>query len=632
METLSFDEIFNPSVPRTKSENFEIFKDVFGKDKIKYQVRNSFLVRNEWHKLNLDTFVNIIVKYKMNNNVLDLIDYVESIGYASFTYYSDETNYFHFTPDMFVKFIELKGSEEILKKIALRTVKTIDKEHLYFDILFCSILTGNISTSFILELFKMNKFLLKCKSHFLTPYREHNILDTKIGIFMYMRTHILYRKIPKQWEQLFQPLITSSSYKFLEFVNKLNPNLNEDTLDVSRPPGTRVGLDNFRIDYMCEQLMSPTSTNYIKGFTFPQSYFSDSSYVLTDEVKNIVSYCYACCLRLMCEYKNSTVQMPIYITSTLKNIYQINPKCAKKIMETLIMNFLENDIAYDKNFLLYSVYEVYEDAIDVGQIILKLFEKKLYSQCHAVYKYLRFFLKSSIYTEILIKEVLKIYVKSETKDDEKIELKSLCETIISSGFKNDDSIEKMLNDIGIESGKIKWSWRWTISDSFNPNLINDKGETLFEEAYVRNKRYCLKYIIPHKKFRPMKSPKNIIDIVINDKSDTDWKKEILGKLLQTSIILKSEQVKKITELGIDVYKTLQKRICFSDDRIENLEDSLDKLTKTFKLNEERNDIIQQRLKLMEIREYKIMSFLQMMCAQYAGDAGDEVMAMLTDIE
>jgi hypothetical protein len=133
----------------------------------------------------------------------------------------------------------------------------------------------------------------------------------------------------------------------------------------------------------------------------------------------------------------------------------------------------------------------------------------------------------------------------------------------------------------------------------------------------------------------MKSPKNIIDIVINDKSDTDWKKEILGKLLQTSIILKSEQVKKITELGIDVYKTLQKRICFSDDRIENLEDSLDKLTKTFKLNEERNDIIQQRLKLMEIREYKIMSFLQMMCAQYAGDAGDagdEVMAMLTDIE
>jgi hypothetical protein len=36
METLSFDEIFNPSVPRTKSENFEIFKDVFGKDKIKY--------------------------------------------------------------------------------------------------------------------------------------------------------------------------------------------------------------------------------------------------------------------------------------------------------------------------------------------------------------------------------------------------------------------------------------------------------------------------------------------------------------------------------------------------------------------------------------------------------------------
>jgi hypothetical protein len=96
--------------------------------------------------------------------------------------------------------------------------------------------------------------------------------------------------------------------------------------------------------------------------------------------------------------------------------------------------------------------------------------------------------------------------------------------------------------------------------------------------------------------------------------------------------LKSEQVKKITEIGIDVYKTLQKRICASDDIILKMEENLDKVCKAFALSEERNDIIQERLRLMEQREYKIISFLQMMCMQYTtGDESSEVSKLLTDI-
>ena len=63
-----------------------------------------------------------------------------------------------------------------------------------------------------------------------------------------------------------------------------------------------------------------------------------------------------------------------------------------------------------------------------------------------------------------------------------------------------------------------------------------------------------------------------------------------------------------------------------------LEDNLEKVSKAFVLAEERNDIIQERLRLMEQREYKIVSFLQMMCMQYtSGNESNEVARLLTDI-
>lgn len=640
MPILSLNEIFETSITRTQIENFAIFEDNFGNDD------PNFLPFSKYHEdkaiLNIDNFVDIIVKYNMNKNVLDLIDFVESKANKRFTHLEINTNLhkFHFSPNMFVKFCELKGSEELLKKIALRTIETINNKNLFEDILYCSILCGNMSNSLILHLFKTNKFCIETNcDRYSFSCRTRNILDGKMSMFMHIRTHILCGIIPENWKRILDynvgfEHIRFNMYKFYEFVSKINSDLDEKKYNFDRTIYRPI--DKFDIGIMCKELMNSTyNVMNDMGYVFPESNFkgTKSDYFLSTGIKNIVSFCYASCLRLMCEMKEKTAKLPVYITQTLKNIYKTNPKSAKIITENLIMFFLENDITFDKNALLYLSYKIYDDAINIGPIVEKLVNNKLYDYCEAMFKYFHNYLKSSIYTDLVLKKILCEIASTNIEDDTKIQLKSLCITILETGVKNDDDVEKLLNDIGIKSEEIKWSWRWSISENFDPNALNDKHESLFEEAYLKNKQSSLKKIMVHRKFRPMTSSKNIIDIVINDDDiDKDYKKYILGKLLQTSIVLKSEQVKKITEIGIDVYKTLQKRICISDDRIVKLEDNLEKVSEAFALAEERNDIIQERLRLMEQREYKIVSFLQMMCMQYtSGNESNEVVRLLTDI-
>ena len=645
MPILSFDEIFETSITRNQIENFAIFEDNFGNDDPHFLPFSKYY--EDKARLNIDNFVDIIVKYNMNKNVLDLIDFVESKANKRFTYLEINTNLhkFHFSPNMFVKFCELKGSEELLKKIALRTIETINNKDLFEDILYCSILCGNISTSLILHLFKTNKFCIETNCYrYIFPCGTRNILDGKISMFMHARTHILCGIIPENWKRILNftigfEHIRFNMYTFYEFVSKINPDLDEkkyniEKYNIDRPIDR--SLDQFDIGKMCIQLMNSTyNVMNGMGYVFPESNFkgTKSHYFLSANIKNIVSFCYASCLRLMCETDEVTANLPLFIMLTLKNIHKTKPASAKIIIETLIMFFLENDITFDKNCLLFLSYKMCEDAINVGPIVEKLVEKKLYDHSESIFKYFHNYFKSSIYTDLVLKKILCEFVSVGLEDDIKIQLKSLLITILETGVKNDGDIEKLLNDIGIKSEEIKWSWRWSISEKFDPNALNDKHESLFEEAYLKNKQHALKKILVNRKFRPMSSSKNIIDIVINDEDiDEDYKKNILGKLLQTSIVLKSEQVKKITEIGIDVYKTLQKRICISDDRIVKLEDNLEKVSKAFVLAEERNDIIQERLRLMEQREYKIVSFLQMMCMQYtSGNESNEVARLLTDI-
>jgi hypothetical protein len=636
MCTLSLDEIFEKENSCTTAENFVIFKNNFQDESFNF----SLPTQSNKLMLNIENFVEIMVKYNMNKNVLDLIDYVESTKNKYFTYWSkEEDSYkFHFSPNMFVRFIELNGTEELLKKIALRTCSTVNNEELFEDILYCSILSGSISNSLILYLFKTNKFITCTKSHKYTLSCTSKCMSTKIAIFMHVRTHILYGIIPEKWKNILH--IDDYNYRFnmhifYDFIFKINPDLNEKICKSDKRTSGHYAL--MEIGNICKLLMNSTYKVTINrdcsdGYVFPESYFEKpiTYYSLTTDIINIVCFCYALCFSLMCENNKQTALLPQSITDTLKNIYKKHPHIATIITEFLIMIFLENDIVFDKNTLLFLSYKIYGDAINLGPIAGELANKKLYNCCEHYFKYFHNYLKSSIYTDIILRKILSDF-SSSIDDEKKTQIKSLCIAILETGVKNNEHDEKLLNDIGIISEEIKWSWRWSTSEKFNPNAVNDKHESLFEEAYSKNKHSTLKKILLHRKFRPMTLPNNIVDIVLND-TNVDYKKYILGKLLQTSIILKSEQVKKITEIGIDVYKTLQKRICASDDIILKMEENLDKVCKAFALSEERNDIIQERLRLMEQREYKIISFLQMMCMQYTtGDESSEVSKLLTDI-
>jgi hypothetical protein len=620
-----YDSIFNSENIRTKEENFTIFNNLFGSDNTNVMLTSWHLITEDKAILNMETMVRIMCRYSINKNVLDLIDYVESTGNTRFTYLIDGKSHFHFSPNMFVKFIEYSGNETTLKQIAMRTLATKDNESLYEDILFCSILCASISSSFILDLFSMDKFCMERKMDLFWTYSQI-MMNTKKSLFMCYRIHIIHRQIPSCWSNIIEFFKTFGDCleridTFINFINKINPNLNNSELEsVETLEMYNREFDELKIKYFSKKLFNAEYNPMDKcGYVFPCLELGEYG-KWTSSMRNVLSFCYAGCARLTFREKSKFILMPIYIDETLNNVYKTNRKFAKIILSGLILSFLNNDYIFSKNMLLNLTYNFFSDTICLGEILRKMIEKKMYDYCESIFKYHYLELRSSYNSELILELILEEY--DVCSDDEKIQIKSLCISIVETGIKIDDKLEEKLNNIGIITQNIKWSWRWILSDTFDPNSINDLGESLFQEAYRTNRYYYLKKIIKHRKFKPMTSPKNIIKIVLSDDSDIEYKKELLGMLLQTSIILKSEQVKKITELGIDVYKTLQKRICMSDTRIETLEDNSEKLVSALKLSEERNEEIQERLKIMERREYKIISFLQLMCAQYVNTEDD----------
>lgn len=261
------------------------------------------------------------------------------------------------------------------------------------------------------------------------------------------------------------------------------------------------------------------------------------------------------CLTHLLKYRREIYWIENIIILLIKNDVKISSDDITHLVYINIFDLYCEKYGLDKN----KKYAYIDSILVNHDIFMTLVEYKKYALCQSILN----FCPIACRYDRPIKQIYKNYQECI---DEKEEWRDVMILYIGNFEQFSDEENTIISNMEIDANCVMFSREWY--NNCDPNQsIN--GKTTFEYAMEKGGYYFAKKIIKHPKFKPNKSKSNLIDIVLE--LDCELKQKLLILLLQKHAICTAEQVKKLTELGIDVYKLLQSGV-------SNLSEQLDDVT------------------------------------------------------